>query len=295
MRTHAIWRWATCRIGPARSPQPPAFVRDEHFAPAQRGKRNRAGESFRDPGRRHRAAALPRKDSPGQSSLAPSLWRRRSGQRGSSARDSSAAKGAAPTTSGGLLRATAYGHREPRRPAAAIPAPTRMRVSARPSRETCSSPRVRMRCLLARTGSVLAPGSIERARPALFGLWGGAADGHRVAALTHTGKPDEVGNRPQRLPLSTERGRRGRVCRLLRQGGCRSPQAAQQVGAEVSGGRERAVDRTNRTSVRGDPRRSRHRRPSASARPNVNGIDAQAFRRRRRRRRGPPPNSRTDR
>ena len=135
------------------------------------------------------------------------------------------------------------------------------------------SPRVRMRCLPARTGSVLAPGSIERARPALFGLWGGAADGH-LAALAHTGKPDEVGNRPQRLPLSTERGRRGRVCRLLRQGGCPSPQAAQQVGAEVSGGRERAVDRTNRTSVRGDPRRSRHRRPSASARPNVNGIDA---------------------
>jgi hypothetical protein len=54
------------------------------------------------------------------------------------------------------------------------------------------SPRVRMRCLPARTGSVLAPGSIERARPALFGLWGGAADGDRVAAPAHTGKPDEV-------------------------------------------------------------------------------------------------------
>jgi len=49
-----------------------------------------------------------------------------------------------------------------------------------------------MRCLPARTGSVLAPGSIERARPALFGLWGGAADGDRVAAPAHTGKPDEV-------------------------------------------------------------------------------------------------------
>lgn len=61
MHAHACnMRWATCRIGPARSPQPPAFVRDEHLAPAQRGKRNRAGESFRDPGRRHRAAALPR-------------------------------------------------------------------------------------------------------------------------------------------------------------------------------------------------------------------------------------------
>ena len=32
------------------------------------------------------------------------------------------------------------GHRQPRRPPAAIPAPTRMRVSGRPSRETCSSP-----------------------------------------------------------------------------------------------------------------------------------------------------------
>ena len=38
-----------------------------------------------------------------------------------------------------------------------------------------------------------------------------------------------------------------------------------------------------------------HRRPSASVRPYVNGIDAQAFRRRRRRRRRPPPSSRTDR
>jgi hypothetical protein len=39
-----------------------------------------------------------------------------------------------------LATATAVGHRQPRRPPAAILAPTRMRVSARPSRETCSSP-----------------------------------------------------------------------------------------------------------------------------------------------------------
>jgi hypothetical protein len=38
-----------------------------------------------------------------------------------------------------------------------------------------------------------------------------------------------------------------------------------------------------------------HRRPSASARPYGNGIDARAFRRRRRRRRRPLPSSRTDR
>ena len=38
-----------------------------------------------------------------------------------------------------------------------------------------------------------------------------------------------------------------------------------------------------------------HRRPSASARSYVSGIEARAFRRRRRRRRRPPPSSRTDR
>ena len=52
---------------------------------------------------------------------------------------------------------------------------------------------------------------------------------------------------------------------------------------------------TNGRCVRGDLMCAVHRRPSASAPPYVNGIDARAFTRRRRRRRRPLPSSRTDR
>ena len=157
MRTHAIWRRATCRIGPARSPQPPAFVRDEHFAPAQRGKRNRAGESFRDPGLRHRAAALPRKDSRAS--------RRSRHPYGDGGVVSAAAPRAIPLPRkerprprrAAFCARPPTGTREPRRPAAAIPAPTRMRVSARPSRETCSPPDARLSIVYARGWSAYAP------------------------------------------------------------------------------------------------------------------------------------------
>ena len=81
---------------------------------------------------------------------------------------------------------------------------------------------------------------------------------------------------------------------LFRVSGRRCPAPAMPRTQPPPSARSAVADWTNRRSVRADLRRPVHRRPSASAGPCINGIEAQAFGRRRRRRRGPPPRPRTD-
>jgi hypothetical protein len=120
--------------------------------------------------------------------------------------------------------------------------------------------------------------------------------GSRVSFHRHGGSPMRSG-----IGLKGFRSRRSRAvvaesAPLLRPGGCRPPQAAQQVGAEFIGERKRASG--------SHESQQRSRRPAAlpftdgqaQARVRIStALNVRAFRRRRRRRRRPLPSSRTDR